>query len=62
MNIKPMERVTMDVKPIKYTLNAALTIRVPQDLLEQARAKSDKTGVTLSHIVRQALEEWVEEK
>lgn len=50
----------MDVAKIKY--DQLLQVRVPSDLLDKAKAKSDETGITLSHVVRQALEEWVEEK
>lgn len=45
---------------LKYTI--PVQVRIPFDLHEKAKAKSRKTGVTLSHVVRQALEEWVEEK
>lgn len=51
-----------NVDKLKYFLNATLTVRVPEDLLTKARAKSDLTGISLSHVVRQALEKWVKEK
>ena len=49
----------MDVAKLKYVLNATLSIRIPEDLLEKARAKSDDTGISLSHVVRTGLDIWV---
>ena len=45
---------------LKYTI--PVQVRIPFDLHEKAKAKSQETGVTLSHVVRQALEKWVKEK
>ena len=39
-----------------------LQVRVPDNLPAQAKAKSNETGTTLSHVVRKALERWVKEK
>lgn len=39
-----------------------LNVRIPADLHDKVLAKSQKTGVTISFVVRQALEEWVETK
>ena len=39
--------------------DAELTIRLPADLLEAARAKARREGVSVSEIVRQALRDWV---
>ena len=50
----------MDITKLKYDLT--LQVRVPNDLLAKARAKSDRIGITLSHVVRKALEKWVKEK
>ena len=44
---------------LKYTI--PVQVRIPYDLHEKAKAKSQETGVTLSHVIRQALERWVEE-
>lgn len=44
---------------LKY--NVHLSVRIPADLRDKARAKAHKTGITLAHVVRKALEEWVEE-
>ncbi len=44
----------------KYAI--PVQVRIPFDLHEKAKAKSQETGVTLSHVIRKALEEWVEEK
>ena len=33
--------------------------KIPDELWAKARAKSADTGVSISEIVRQALEEWV---
>ena len=38
----------------------ALSVRVPSDLLEKARDKSKRTGVSISFIIRRALKEWTE--
>jgi len=48
----------MDVAKLKY--DQLLQVRIPFDLHEKAKAKSDETGITLSHVVRQALEKWIE--
>ena len=45
---------------LKYTI--PVQVRIPYDLHEKAKAKSRKTGTTISFIVRAALEKWVKEK
>lgn len=45
---------------LKYTI--PFQVRIPYDLHEKAKAKSERTGTTLSHVVRKALEKWVEEE
>lgn len=35
---------------------------IPDELWAKARAKSATTGVSISEVVRQALEEWVKER
>ena len=37
-------------------------INFPKRLRDAARAKTLKTGIPLSHVVRKAVEQWVEEK
>lgn len=51
----------MDEKqePIKY--DVTLTVRLPAELLDQTRAKSQETGIPIAHVVRKALEDWVED-
>jgi predicted HicB family RNase H-like nuclease len=41
--------------------DARITIRVPQDLYEQAKAKAKREDITLSQILRRALREWVKD-
>lgn len=36
-----------------------ISFRLPEDLLEKVRQKSEETGVPMSFVVRKALEEWV---
>jgi len=50
----------MSKSALKYTI--PVQVRIPFDLHEKAKAKSQETGVTISFVVRQALEKWVEEK
>ena len=40
-------------------MDVSLTVKLPSTLRDKARAKSDSTGVSLSFIVRKAIEEWV---
>lgn len=42
-------------------MDAMLSIKLPSELLEKARAKSKQTGVVLSFVVRKSIEEWVRE-
>ena len=44
----------------KPTENARLTLRVPQELYDQAKAKAEREDITLSQLVRRFLREWVE--
>ena len=46
---------------IKKEMDASVSIKLSSEVLEKARAKSKETGVTLSFIVRKALEEWVKD-
>jgi predicted DNA-binding protein len=43
------------------TLSRQMTVRLPPDLHEKARAKSARTGVAIAFIIRRALENWVKE-
>jgi len=43
----------------KLENDANVSVKLPSALLEKARAKSRETGVSISFIVRKALEEWV---
>ena len=36
-------------------------IRVPTDLKRKAHDKSKRTGISLTHVLRKALEQWVKE-
>lgn len=49
----------MAKKEIKF--GEHLSVRVPIEILEEARAKSIRTGIKLAFVVREALEAWVEE-
>jgi predicted HicB family RNase H-like nuclease len=40
-------------------MEVGMTLRVPKELREQARAKSHRTGISVSFVVRKRLEEWV---
>ncbi len=42
------------------TMERRLSIRIPAELHDKARAKSQETGITIAFIVRKALERWVE--
>ena len=41
--------------------NIPVQVRIPHDLHEKAKKKSQKTGVTISFVVRLALETWVKQ-
>lgn len=41
---------------------SAISVRIPPELLERLRKKTDETGVPISFVVRKALEEWVTKK
>ncbi len=40
-------------------MNSSLSIKIPSEMLDKARAKSKQTGVTLSFVVRKAIEDWL---
>jgi predicted DNA-binding protein len=42
-------------------MDVSVTIKLPADLRSKARRKSADTGVTLSFVVRKAIETWVNE-
>lgn len=46
----------------KKEMDKSISVKVSSDLLEKARQKSEETGVSLSFIVRKAIEDWVNEK
>lgn len=41
-------------------MSHTLSVRLPKELYEKAKAKSKRTGVTLAFVVRKALENWIE--
>lgn len=43
-------------------MDASISVKLPSDLRDKAREKSEKTGVSLSFIVRKALEDWINEE
>lgn len=38
---------------------SVITVRLPDELLEKARQVSNETGVSISFVVRKAIETWV---
>ena len=42
-------------------MTARLSVRVPAELAEKVRKKSERTGIAYSHAIRRFLEFWVEE-
>ena len=42
----------------KKEMDKSISVKVPSGLLEKAREKSEKTGVSLSFVVRKAIENW----
>jgi predicted DNA-binding protein len=40
-------------------LDAAVSIKLPKELRDAATAKSKRTGVAMSFVVRKCLEQWV---
>ncbi len=40
-------------------MDVSLTVKLPAALRDKAREKSEKTGVSLSFVVRKAIEDWV---
>ena len=50
-----------DKTRLKRIDDARLTLRVPQELYEQAKAKAEREDVTLSQVVRRFLREWVKD-
>jgi predicted DNA-binding protein len=42
-------------------MGVSVTIKLPADLRSKARRKSADTGVTLSFVIRKAIEAWVNE-
>jgi predicted DNA-binding protein len=46
----------------KKEMDASLSVKLPKELLEKCRKKSDETGIAISFIVRKALEEWIKAK
>jgi predicted DNA-binding protein len=45
----------------KAEKTASISVKLPPELLEKARQKSESTGVPISFVVRKALEEWTAE-
>ena len=45
----------------KKEMDASISIKLPSELLEKARIKSENTGVSISFVVRKAIEDWVSE-
>jgi predicted DNA-binding protein len=43
-------------------MDKSISVKVPAELLEKARDKSATTGITLSFVVRKAIEDWVNQK
>jgi predicted DNA-binding protein len=41
-------------------MDANVSLKLPQELLDKARAKSKDTGVSISFILRKAIKDWVE--
>jgi predicted DNA-binding protein len=46
-------------KETEKEMDVSLTIKLPSALRNKARTKSENTGVSLSFVVRKAIEEWV---
>jgi predicted DNA-binding protein len=40
-------------------MDVSLTVKLPSALRDKAREKSENTGISLSFVVRKAIEEWV---
>ncbi len=40
-------------------MDVSLTVKLPSKLRDKAREKSENTGVSISFVVRKAIEEWV---
>jgi len=38
-----------------------ITFRLPQDLYEKAKAKSEREDITLSQVLRRYLRQWVQD-
>ena len=43
----------------KKEMDVSLTVKLPSKLRDRAREKSENTGISLSFVVRKALEDWV---
>lgn len=39
-----------------------ITVKVPKSLYNEARKRSDRTGVSVSFVVRKALSDWLQSK
>jgi len=46
----------------KKEMDKSISVKVSAELLEKARDKSANTGITLSFVVRKAIEDWVNQK
>jgi len=42
-------------------MDARITLRVPQQLYDQAKAKAKREDITLSQVLRRHLREWAQE-
>jgi predicted DNA-binding protein len=42
-------------------MDKMISVKLPAELLEKARQKSGETGVSLSFVVRKAVEAWTED-
>ena len=42
-------------------MDRRLTIRLPEELYQKAKAKSKREDITISQVLRRALRKWVED-
>jgi len=42
-------------------MDVSISVKLPRQLRDKANQKSEKTGVSISFVVRKAIEDWVNE-
>jgi predicted DNA-binding protein len=51
----------MNIARQRQPMDRRLTIRLPEELYQKAKEKSEREDITLSQVLRRALRKWIED-